>query len=85
MKYTEKELIRLKTLKETAKKEYRVFISSREASLGSHKHVRKVLKDKKRLSKRTYYSYKKKYKKMLKNALKTKNNPKIKTIKKIST
>jgi len=65
MKYTEKELIRLKTLKETAKKEYRVFISSEEANLGSHKHVRSVLKDKKKLSRKTYYSYKKKYKKYI--------------------
>ena len=59
MKYTEKELIRLKTLKETAKTEYRVFISSEEANLGSHKHMRRVLKDKKKLSRKTYYSYKK--------------------------
>ena len=47
MKYTEKELIRLKNLKETAKKEYRVFISSEEANPGTNQHARRVLKDKK--------------------------------------
>ena len=66
MKYTEKELIRLKNLKETAKNDYRVFISSEEANLGTNQHSRRVLKDKKKLSRQKYYSYKKKYKKYFK-------------------
>jgi hypothetical protein len=65
MKYNENELIRLKTLKETAKKEYQVFISSEEANLGSQMQMRSVLKKHRKTSKRAYYSYKRKYKKYI--------------------
>jgi len=63
MKYTEKELKRLKTVKDTTKTTYRVFIDSEDAESDTYRVQRRALKDNKSLAKHAYYSYKKKYKK----------------------
>tara|TARA_B100000214_G_C23841812_1_gene569156 strand:- start:143 stop:649 length:507 start_codon:yes stop_codon:yes gene_type:complete len=63
MKYTEKELNRLKTLKETARSTYRVFMNGETPDSDGYFERKRFLKNKKKEAKSQYYIYKNKYKK----------------------